>query len=236
MTLVTYIEIINEAKALIQAQYEPKKVEAITVYLALVLNRCADRSCRLARWDSSRTNAQGGSAQHALNLMWNYPETSGASRLWQWCAETVATDYSELCSLIGIKPGSIGIPGIEQHNSKSVQLDAVSTDNLTHISDNSVDIVVTDPPYYSTIQYAELSNFFFVWLKRTLGDILPELFLSELTDKDREVRVDGGYYAPHLSYRTGRETFASPGSQIFLGLLFPFAHVDVVMTGFMYGY
>ncbi|MEG3862839.1 DNA methylase, partial [Microcoleus sp. herbarium12] len=59
-------------------------------------------------------------------------------------------------------------------------------DSLYHIPDNSVDAIITDPPYYSTIQYAELSDFFYVWMKRTLGDIFPDLFYSELTDKDRE--------------------------------------------------
>ena len=47
-------------------------------------------------------------------------------------------------------------------------------------------LIVTDPPYYATIQYAELSDFFYVWQKRTLGNIFPDLFASELTDKDRE--------------------------------------------------
>jgi adenine-specific DNA methylase len=49
-----------------------------------------------------------------------------------------------------------------------------------------LDVIVTDPPYYATIQYSELSDFFYVWQKRVLGDIFPELYLSELTDKDRE--------------------------------------------------
>ncbi len=186
VTLISYVEIINEAEVLVNAEYEWDKAQAILSYLALVIDRCADRNCRLARWDSSRTNAQGCSAQHALNLMWNYPESSGTHRLWKWCAETVASDYTELCSLFGTKPGSTGIPGIEQHNPKSIQIDAVSADNLTHIPNNSVDAVITDPPYYATIQYAELSDFFYVWQKRILGDIFPELFYLELTDKDRE--------------------------------------------------
>ncbi len=186
LTLVTYIEIITEVKALIQAEYEVEKAEAIITYLALVLDRCADRSYRLARWDASRTNAQGCSAQHALGLMWNYPESSGAYRLWEWCAETVASNYTELCYLFGTQPDSSSIPGIEQHNSKSIQINLASADNLTCIPDNSIDAVITDPPYYSTIQYAELSDFFYVWLKRSLGDILPELFYLELTAKDRE--------------------------------------------------
>ena len=47
------------------------------------------------------------------------------------------------------------------------------------------------------------------------------------------VRVEGGYYPAPLSYRTVRATFIAHGSQIFLGLLFPFAHVDIVVTRFM---
>jgi adenine-specific DNA methylase/very-short-patch-repair endonuclease len=63
---------------------------------------------------------------------------------------------------------------------------AASADNLFHIPDQSLDAIVTDPPYYATIQYSELSDFFYVWQKRVLGDIFPELYFSELTDKDRE--------------------------------------------------
>ncbi|MEH2062454.1 MAG: DUF1156 domain-containing protein [Nostoc sp.] len=186
LTLITYVEIINEAKVLIRSEYEWEKAEAISTYLALVFDRCADANCRLAHWQSSRISAQGASAQHSLNLMWNYPETSGIDELWYRCVDACASDYKNLCTLIGTKPGSTGIPGIEQHDPKSIQIDAASADNLIHIADNSVDAVITDPPYYGTIQYAELSDFFYIWLKRTLGDIFPELFYLELTDKDRE--------------------------------------------------
>ncbi len=67
-----------------------------------------------------------------------------------------------------------------------IQINSSSADSLFDIRDRSVDTIVTDPSYYSTIQYAELSDFFYVWMKRTLGDIFPDLFYSELTDKDRE--------------------------------------------------
>jgi putative DNA methylase len=186
LTLVTYVEIINEAKLLIQAECEWEKAEAIATYLALVLDRCADANCRLAHWDSSRAGSKTASAQHALNLMWNYPEISGAGELWFSCAYAFASEYKNLCALFGTQPSATGIPGIEQWEPKSIQIDAASADSLYHIPDKSVDAIVTDPPYYSTIQYAELSDFFYVWQKRTLGDIHPNLFYSELTDKDRE--------------------------------------------------
>ena len=186
LTLVTYVEIINEAKALIQVEYEWEKVEAVSTYLALVLDRCADKNCRLSYWQSSRAMAHAYSVQHALNLMWNYPEINGAGELWYWCADAFASDYKNLCSLFGTKPHSTGLSGIEKYDPKTIQINSASADSLYHISDHSVDAIITDPPYYSTIQYAELSDFFYVWQKRTLGNIFPDLFFNELTDKDRE--------------------------------------------------
>ncbi len=185
-TLVTYLEILNEAKALIQAKYELEKAQAITVYLVLVFDRCVDLNSRLTRWQDGCLAVRGAQSTHALNLIWNYPEIVGSNKIWSLCSEAVVNDYPKLCALFGTKPGSTGIPGFEQQDTKSIQIDPASADNLTHIPDNSVDAIITDPPYYSTIQYAELSDFFYVWLKRTLGDIFPELFYLELTDKDRE--------------------------------------------------
>ena len=159
LTLVTYVEIINEAKALLQAEYEPEKVEAIATYLALVLDRCVDRNCRLGRWHPSRAIFEAGSAQHALNLMWNYPEINGAKILWHDSQADVADIYQDLCHLFGTKPHSTGLPGIEQYDPKTIQINAASADSLYDIPDKSVDAIITDPPYYATIQYAELPTF-----------------------------------------------------------------------------
>ena len=186
LTLVTYVEIINEAKALMQAEYEWEKVEAVSTYLALVLDRCVDRNCRLSIWHTARASIERASTQHALNLTWNYPEISGKGELWNSCADAFTSEYKDLCGLFGTKPHSTGLPGIEKYDLKTIQINSASADSLYHIPDNSVDTIVTDPPYYATIQYAELSDFFYVWMKRTLGDIFPDLFFNELTDKDRE--------------------------------------------------
>lgn len=61
-----------------------------------------------------------------------------------------------------------------------------SADSLAHLGDGSIDCVVIDPPYYDNVMYAELSDFFYVWLKRTAGRVFPELFRRQLTDKDNE--------------------------------------------------
>ena len=59
-------------------------------------------------------------------------------------------------------------------------------DRLDHIADYTVDAAVMDPPYYDNVMYAELSDFFYVWLKRTAGLVFPELFERSLTDKENE--------------------------------------------------
>jgi len=184
LTLTTYVEIINEAKKLMREEYELDRIEAISTYLALVCDRCADKNSRLTIWDASAIKVNRASTTHSLNLMWNYPESAGSWRLWIWCAETVASDYQKLCNLLGTEDRK-QLFYIDLGDKKS-QINSSSADNLSHICDQSVDVVITDPPYYATIQYAELSDFFYVWLKRILGDIFPDLFWMELTDKDRE--------------------------------------------------
>ncbi|MEG4418687.1 DUF1156 domain-containing protein [Microcoleus sp. LAD1_D5] len=194
LTLVTYVEIINEAKALLQAECELQKVEAISTYLALMLDRCIDINCRLTHLNSSVPNFQLATSQHALNLMWNYVETAGQKKLWSVYSKTVANFYSDLCALFGTKSHSTGLVGIEQYDPKTIQIDAASADSLYHIPDNSVDAIITDPPYYDSVRYAELTDFFYVWLRANLLDIFPDLFINELTDKDREAISNPGRF------------------------------------------
>lgn len=185
LTLVTYIEIINEAKTLLKTEYELEKVEAIATYLAVVLDRCVDLNSRLSVWNTGTGTTIKASITHSLNLNWNYPEFQGYEKLWKQMS-AFAEDYKSLCIYLGTKPHSIGLPGIEQYDPKTIQINSASADSLYHIPDKSVDAIITDPPYYGTIPYADISDFFYVWMKRTLGDIFPDLFYSELTDKDRE--------------------------------------------------
>jgi adenine-specific DNA methylase len=194
LTLVTYVEIINEVKLKLRVEPELEKAEAIITYLSLVLDRCVDENCRLARWNPPRAGSEGVSSQHAINLMWNYPEKNGCSELWKLCANVFASDYSKLCELFGTKHYSTGIPGIERHDPKSIQIDAASADSLTHIPDKSLDAIVTDPPYYDSVRYGELSDFFYVWLRANLLDIFPNLFFNELTDKDNEAIANPGRF------------------------------------------
>jgi hypothetical protein len=67
-----------------------------------------------------------------------------------------------------------------------IEITCKPADALDHVADGTVDAVVIDPPYYANVMYAELSDFFYVWLKRTAGYVYPEWFRRPLTDKDDE--------------------------------------------------
>ena len=87
-------------------------------------------------------------------------------------------------------------------------------DSLDHIADGTIDAVVMDPPYYDNVMYAELSDFFYVWLKRTAGHVFPELFRRQLTDKDNEAvanpaRFQGQKGARALAGKDYQERMAS---------------------------
>lgn len=116
LTLVNYVEIINETKSKLHAEYELEKAEAISTYLSLVFDRCVDKNSRLSHLNVTGPKVESALGQHSLNLMWNYPETNGCGRLWEYQAKSAASDYSKLCTLFGTKPQSIGLPGIEQNS------------------------------------------------------------------------------------------------------------------------
>ena len=87
-------------------------------------------------------------------------------------------------------------------------------DALDHIEDASIDVIVMDPPYYDNVMYAELSDFFYVWLKRTAGYVYPEFFTRPLTDKENEAvanpaKFKGEKGAKNLAYLDYRERMAA---------------------------
>ena len=102
-----------------------------------------------------------------------------------WALKQVVDAYKGLCELVEpSRPLFDDSSGAGQAG--SVQVTRGSAANVAHLPDASVDAVVVDPPYGGNVMYAELSDFFYVWLKRSVGDLYPGWFDSELVDKDAE--------------------------------------------------
>lgn len=117
-----------------------------------------------------------------------------------WGVGQVVDAYKGICDLLG------------QHNADRIKILNGSAANM-NIESNSVDVVCIDPPYYNNVQYAELSDFYYVWQKRTLRDFYPEAFGRRLTNKADEAVAnpvrDGSSQDADRSYEARmREIFA----------------------------
>jgi len=176
---------------------------AALAYLASALDKLRDYNSRMTRWHSIREVVVNTFDSHNFAMRWSYVEMAPliAGLGYDWAIEQTAKCIKELIELTGGHVGSHARPrrGLldkmenvpEVGNSAPapappVTITCQSADSLTHLGDDSIDCVVIDPPYYDNVMYAELSDFFYVWLKRTAGRVFPELFRRQLTDKENE--------------------------------------------------
>lgn len=169
--------------------------KAAFVYLALSLDKMLNYNSRMSVWMSTREVVANTFNRHDFSFAWSYAEMAPLINGlgYDWAIGQTAKCIGELAELV--RPSSEGAgpqAGLDFEGTASppapprVTLTCKSGDSLDHIADASIDSVVMDPPYYDNVMYAELSDFFYVWLKRTAGYVYPELFRRQLTDKENE--------------------------------------------------
>ena len=165
------------------AGYSDAHVSALTTYLSFVLDRLADWNSSLCSWSPEST---GGAkightfGRQALPMVWDFAE----SAVWG-----EATGSAELCLDWVLK----GLA--ECLVSERAAIVGRGSSMAISLPDGSCDAVVTDPPYYDNVPYADISDFFYVWLKRTVGHLYPEHFASGLTPKKGEAIADPSLHA-----------------------------------------
>ena len=154
-------------------------------YLALSLDKLLNYNCRMTRWIVAREVIAGKFDRHDFAFVWSYAEMAPliAGLGYDWAIGQTAKCIKELVALVRPDGGAGLFEGAEP---PPVTITCKPGDALDHIADASIDAVVMDPPYYDNVMYAELSDFFYVWLKRTAGHVFPDLFRRSLTDKDNE--------------------------------------------------
>lgn len=169
---------------------------AAFVYMALSLDKLRDYNSRMTRWHSKREVMVNTFDRHDFSFKWSYAEMEPLvpGLGFDWVIEQTAKCIKELIALL--RPDVSGLE-VRQGDLLTAAANSIvatqpiivtckSGDALNHIDDGSVDVVVMDPPYYDNVMYAELSDFFYVWLKRTAGYVVPEFFTRRLTDKENE--------------------------------------------------
>jgi adenine-specific DNA methylase len=170
--------------------------QAALGYIALALDKLRDYNSRMTRWHSGREVIVNTFDRHDFAFKWSYAEMAPlmVGLGYEWVFGQVAKCIGELNDLVepgGTNPTHSGPLFAAAANATmaapvTLNISCGSGDSLTHIASSSVDIVVMDPPYYNNVMYAELSDFFYVWLKRTAGLLYPELFMAPLTNKEDE--------------------------------------------------
>jgi adenine-specific DNA methylase len=168
---------------------------AAMAYIALALDKMVNYNAIQVRWHANREVVAGVFDRHDFSFKWSYAEIAPAvtSSGYEWALGQTSKALSELVSLVG-QSTSGKLEFTAPRPKPTVRITCASADALP-IEDASVDCVVMDPPYYDNVMYAELSDFFYVWLKRTAGLLYPELFTSHLTDKDREAVANPAKFA-----------------------------------------
>ena len=186
-------------------------------YLAITLDKTISYNNLMCRWHTNREVMAGAFDRHDYAFVWSYAEMAPliAGIGYDWAIRQTAKCIGELTALARPKSGKKGLfDSGEETAPPPVAVTCKPGDSLDHIADASIDAVVMDPPYYDNVMYAELSDFFYVWLKRTAGRVFPELFRRRLTDKENEAvanpaRFRGSKGAKALAGREYRERMAA---------------------------
>ena len=185
-------------------------------YLALTIDKLLNYNSRMSVWMSTRQVVANTFNRHDFAMCWSHAEmaplVTGVG--YDWAVEQTGKCIKELVQLIRPEDAGDERQLFQSDPPPAVTVTCKPGDRLDHVETASVDVVVMDPPYYDNVMYAELSDYFYVWLKRTAGHVFPELFRRSLTDKENEAvanpaRHRGEKGARALAARDYRERMAA---------------------------
>ncbi len=168
--------------------------------VALAFDKLLNRNALLTRWESRTGTVVGVFDSHDFGMKWSYSEMPIAieSLGLEWAIKDVGDCISQLSEFVGHRPtegkksgppqGRMDVSEAAEKRAVIHVTEVVNGDaRMLDLENDSVDAVVFDPPYHNNVNYAELSDFFYVWLKRTAGYVLDDgLFADHLTDKVNE--------------------------------------------------
>ncbi len=183
--------------------------EAISVYLAFAVDKATDYWSAICSWHAGRDVIRNTFGRQAIPMVWDYAECNPFSdSTGNWSAH-----YDWIVKVIQVLPAF--------QDGRVQQQDVMQLDRSNAIA------LSTDPPYYDNIGYADLSDFFYVWLRKSLQPVYPDLFSTLLVPKAPELvatpyRFDG-------SKERARQFFEEGMVQAFSNVR-RFAHADYPLT------
>ncbi|HKZ39514.1 MAG TPA: hypothetical protein VJ044_01050, partial [Candidatus Hodarchaeales archaeon] len=176
LTLGIFAEKIRELHSeLVDLDYDKDHAKTIVLLLGFVLDRFAMLNNQFNFWYQKGELIKTGLTVGQFRISWEFIEPNpfnNGSGSWTSCLSTVTAGISVA--------GALPLNG-------SIYQDRIGSATNLPYKDATFDIIATDPPYYDYIPYADVSDFFFVWLKRTVGKLFPEVFQHDLTPKEGEL-------------------------------------------------
>jgi len=192
LAMGTFVETLAELRDEMRSVMDKEHAAAVETYLAMAIDKASSYHNLQTRWHPSRAVIAQIFDRHDFAFKWSFTEFDAAANLLPWSVEQIRDAYKSITELL--EPPKV------QLNTRSIDFGPLNmfqgnAARLAALADGSVDLIVTDPPYYDNVMYAELADFFYVWLKRTVGHLYPEWFTSPLTDKDAEAVANPARFA-----------------------------------------
>ncbi len=173
MTFVKWVRLAHEE--MLQQGYEEDFGKAIATYLGILCDKLAMFNCSLTRWFNHREGICPVFSNQALPMVWDFIEGNPL------CSGSGSWESAQLY----IKE----VICTESYTTHTLNLQRTSAMAMP-ITSESLDAVITDPPYFDSVPYADLSDFFYVWLKRSIGYLYSEHFSGKLTPKKKEAIME----------------------------------------------
>ncbi len=191
LALVTFADGVRRThENMLEEGHEKGYAKAVATYLALAVDRLADYNSVLSTWVSGGEFVGHTFTRQALPMVWDHFELNPASH--------ATGDWNSALGWVW---------RVVEHASQASSVPAIVTQSSATsllYPDNHFDAILTDPPYYDNVPYSHLSDFFYVWLKRTVGALHLELFSTPLTPKSSEIVAysnrEGGWEAGKLFF------------------------------------
>ena len=157
-------EIVNDGAS-------PEYANVVHTYLALAVGRLAHAGSRLSMWVNAGDFVAGVFGRQAIGMVWDFAESNPfCSKTQNWMAQ-----IEWVAKVVERLPSNVG-------TGCAVQADAANAEYVTNGP-----VIVTDPPYYDNIGFADISDFFYIWHNDMLRDTYPDLFVGRQTPKRNEI-------------------------------------------------
>lgn len=171
VALTTFCDLVGEAftKVNLDSGSNEDYAKGVATYLGLTVSRLANTNCKLAIWSQSRDQSVNAFSRQTMSMIWDYPEVNPLAGAAGDLGETTASMSKCVSGLPGGYPGKV------------FQLDARA------ISEKDPALICTDPPYYDNVPYADLSDFFYIWQRKSIGRFHPSICETVLVPKSQEL-------------------------------------------------